>query len=79
MGIWYGKIAKKGASPGLQGVLYILKQSNGNTDFIKDAVLEIMQTLQYSVENDFSLNAKMKKTINYVKSMGIFELLTIWK
>ena len=137
------------ASLGLQGVLYILKQNNGNTDVIKDTVLEIMQTLQYSdikyvksiwnilkqlirrvfneddiyqaklaeifekcmrsysyqgkkgdkyyfeamyncnmalksyhdqiIENDFSLNAEMKKTINYVKSMGIFELLTIWK
>ena len=31
------------------------------------------------IENDFSLNAEMKKTINYVKSMGIFELLTIWE
>ena len=36
------------ASLGLQGVLYILKQNNGNTDVIKDTVLEIMQTLQYS-------------------------------
>lgn len=137
------------ASLGLQGLLYILKQNNGSTDFIKDAVLEIMQTLQYSdikyvksiwnilkqlirrvfsdddmyqskvaeifekcmrsysyqakkgdkyyfdamyncnkalrsyhdqiIENGFSLNAEMKKTINYVKSMGIFELLTIWE
>ena len=136
-------------SLGLQGVLYILKLNNGNTDVIKDTVLEIMQTLQYSdikyvksiwnilkqlirrvfneddiyqaklaeifekcmrsysyqgkkgdkyyfeamyncnmtlksyhdqiIENDFSLNAEMKKTINYVKSMGIFELLTIWE
>lgn len=31
------------------------------------------------IENGFSLNAEMKKAINYVKSLGIFELLTIWE
>ena len=136
-------------SLGFQGVLYILKQHNGDIDLIKDAVLEVMQMLQYSdikyvksiwnilkqlirkvfcdddmyqsklaeifekcmcsysyqgkkgdkyyfdamyncnkalrsyhdqiIENGFSLNAEMKKTINYVKSLGIFELLAIWE